>query len=71
MTKVNQISLGQRIVVGKSLDAAGQDTEMHLVGYLDEFYIFDAVRDQSQVKKLMEKCDFPTGGKLIRQETKT
>lgn len=66
MTKVNQISLGQRIVVGKSLDAAGQDTEMHLVGYLDEFYIFDAVRDQSQVKKLMGKCDFPTGGKLIR-----
>ena len=70
VTKVKQISLGQRMVVGKFLDAAGQDTEMHLEGYLDEFYIFDDVTDESQVEKLMGKCDFPTTGKLIHHETK-
>lgn len=63
--KVNQISWGQKMTVGKFLDAADGDTGMFLQGYLDEFYIFDAVRDESHVKKLMEKCDFPIGGKLI------
>lgn len=53
------------MVVGKYLDAGGGDTGMHLQGYLDEFYIFDEVRDESNVKKLMDKCDFPTGGKSV------
>lgn len=65
VNKVNQISWGPQMIIGKYLAAAGGDTGMHLQGYLDEFYIFDAVRDESQVKKLMGKCDFPTGGKSI------
>lgn len=52
-------------MIGRYLDTSGGDTGMYLQGYLDEFYIFDEVRDESQVKKLMEKCDYPTGSKLI------
>lgn len=63
--KVNQISWGQKVMIGRYLDSSGGDTGMYLQGYLDEFYIFDEVRDESQVKKLMEKCEYPTGSKLI------
>ena len=52
-------------MIGRYLDSSGGDTGMYLQGYLDEFYIFDEVRDQSQVKKLMEKCEYPTDSKLI------
>ena len=66
VTKVKQIYWGQKMVIGKYLDAVGGDTGMYLQGYMDEFYIFEAVRDESSVKKLMEKCDYPTGGKLTQ-----
>lgn len=51
------------MIIGKYQDANGADTGMYLEGNLDEFYIINAVRDESQVKKLMEKCDFSTVGK--------
>ena len=52
-------------MIGRYLDSTGGGTGMYLEGYLDEFYIFDEVRDESQVKKLMEKCEYPTDSKLI------
>lgn len=51
------------MMIGKFQNAPGADTGMYLEGYLDEFYLFNAVRDESHVKKLMEKCDFSTGGR--------
>lgn len=51
------------MIIGKFPDATGADTGMYLEGNLDEFYLFDTVRDESHVEKLMEKCDFSTGGK--------
>lgn len=51
------------MIIGKFPDATGADTGMYLEGNLDDFYLFDTVRDESHVKKLMEKCDFSTGGK--------
>ncbi|XP_022801157.1 uncharacterized protein LOC111338874 [Stylophora pistillata] len=62
VAKVNQISLGQQMIIGKFQDSAAANSQMYLQGNLDEFYVFNVVRDESQVVKLMGKCDFSTGG---------